>query len=82
MRVVHLLTLLVRHEDRVGGHGLLLLLLLLLCRRVLGIRRLLWNCRGRVRRVVHGLRHLAGWLAVDGPSMLVVLGRLHRGWRV
>lgn len=79
VRVVHLLTLLVRHEDRVCGHGLLLLLL---CRRMLGIRWLLWNCGRRVRRVVHGLRHLAGWLAVDGSPMLVVLGRLHRGWRV
>lgn len=81
MRVVHLLALLVGHEEGVGGHGLLLLLLLL-CRGVLGIRRLLWHSRRRVRRVVHGLGHLAGGLAVDGPSMLVMLRRLHRGWRV
>ena len=78
VRVVHLLALLMGHEERVCRHWLLLLL----CRWVLGIRRLLWNCRRRVRRVVHGLRHLAGGLAVDGPAMLIMLRRLHRRGRV
>lgn len=83
MRVVDLLALLVRHEERVCRHGLLRgLLLRLLGRRVLGIGRGLRHARGSVRRVVHGGRHLAGWLAVDGSTVLVMLGRLNRGWRV
>lgn len=68
MRVVHLLALLVGHEERIGGHGLLLLR-----RRVLRVLLLLGDLGRSVGRVVHGLRHLAGWLAVDGPSVLVVL---------
>lgn len=83
MRVVDLLALLMRHEERVCRHGLLWGLLLLLLRgRVLGIGRGLRHACGSVRRVVHGRRHLAGWLAVDGPAVLVMLGRLDRGGRV
>lgn len=83
VRVVDRLALLVRHEERVGRHGLLRgRLLLLLGRRVLWIRGWLRHSRGPVRRVVHGRWHLAGWLAVDGPAVLVMLGRLDGCWRV
>lgn len=68
MRMVHLLALLMRHEQRIGGHWLWLL-----CRGVLRIWRLLWNGRRRIRSVIHRLGHLARRLTVNWSSMLVVL---------
>jgi hypothetical protein len=67
--LLHVLALRVRHQQRVGGHWLL-------WGRggVLRVGRLLRNRRRCIRCVVHGLRHLAGGLSVNGPSVLVMLG--------
>lgn len=77
---VHLRSLRLVHDVRAGqSHGRLLLL----CRRVLGIGRLLGYAGRPVGRVVHWrLLHLRRLLAINGSPMLIVLWRLHGCWRV
>jgi hypothetical protein len=77
MRVLmlHLLVLLVGHEQRLCGHWLLWG-----TGRMLLVGGLLRNGCRCIRRVVNRLRHLTRWLSINRPAVLVMLWRLHRCW--